>query len=64
MILLIALVQQKKIYINFSKANTKFCVTFVYITMVMRVVNKTDLKIECKVNISCYNIYSGRFYKT
>ena len=30
MILLIALVQQKTIYINFSKANTKFCLRLHY----------------------------------
>ena len=61
MVLMIALVQQKKISINFSKANTKFCLSLHYNGEESYLyVSKTDIgKFKAKVNISCYNFCLG-----
>ena len=61
MVLMIALVQQKKISINFSKANTKFCLSLHYNGEESYLyVSKTEIcKFKAKVNVSCYNFCLG-----
>ena len=60
-ILMVALVQQKEISINFSKANTKFCLSLHYNGNDSYLyVNKTEIyKFKGKDNISWYNFCLG-----
>ena len=60
-VLMIALVQQKKNYINFSKGNTKFGFNLHYNGDESYLyINKTEIcKFKAKDNISWYNFFLG-----
>ena len=62
---MIAVVQQKKICVNFGKANTKFCLSLRYNGDESYLyVNKTEIcKCNAKDNISWYNLCLGSVSK-
>ena len=65
MMLMITLVQQKKIGINFSQAKTKFCLSLHYNGNESNLyVNKTEIcKFKSNYNISWYNFCLGSVSK-